>query len=100
MIYNNPFTSGINIGTETIVRVARDVEYITHIKGSSGDITKLRDITRKGKDHIKTFCGSDDLILESLLVGATGRIYVAVNSVTRFVIELLDSFEEGYLDEA
>src|SRR5690625_7551501 len=58
MIYNNPFTSGINIGTETILQVARDVENITHIKESSGDITKLRDITRKGKSHIKTFCGS------------------------------------------
>src|SRR5699024_323771 len=29
MIYNNPFTSGIDIGTETILQVARDVENIT-----------------------------------------------------------------------
>lgn len=100
MIYNNPFTSGINIGTETILQVARDVENITHIKESSGDITKLRDITRKGKDHIKTFCGSDDLILESLLVGATGWISVAGNIVPRLVTELFDSVQEGNLDRA
>src|SRR5699024_7178333 len=73
---------------------------ITHIKESSGDITKLRDITRKGKDHIKTFCGSDDLILESLLVGATGWISVAGNIVPRLVTELFDSVQEGNLDRA
>src|SRR5699024_8856148 len=70
------------------------------IKESSGDITKLRDITRKGKDHIKTFCGSDDLILESLLVGATGWISVAGNIVRRLVTELFDSDQEGTLDRA
>src|SRR5699024_8518605 len=62
MIYNNPFTSGVNIGTETILQVGRDVENITHIKESSGEIAKMRDITRKGAGSLKTFCGSDDLI--------------------------------------
>src|SRR5699024_7026540 len=100
MIYNNPFTSGINIGTETILQVARDVENITHIKESSGDIPKLRNITRKGREHIKTFCGSDDLIVESLLVGATEWISVAGNIVPRLVTELFDSVQEGNLDRA
>jgi len=100
MIYNNPFTSGIDIGTETILQVGRDVKNITHIKESSGDIGKLRDITRQGEGSIKTFCGSDDLILESLLVGATGWISVAGNIVPRQVTELFDSVEAGNLDRA
>lgn len=100
MIYNNPFTSGIDIGTDTILQVARDVENITHIKESSGEITKMRDITRKGKGDLKTFCGSDDLILESLLVGATGWISVAGNIAPRQVTELFDCVEEGNLDRA
>lgn len=100
MIYNNPFTSGIDIGTETILQVAHDVDNITHIKESSGDIGKMRDITRKGADYLKTFCGSDDLILESLLVGAIGWISVAGNIVPRHVTELFDSVQEGNLDRA
>lgn len=100
MIYNNPFTSGIDIGTDTILQVARDVDNITHIKESSGEITKMRDITRKGKGVLKTFCGSDDLILESLLVGATGWISVAGNIAPRQVTELFDCVEEGNLDRA
>ncbi|WP_078593858.1 4-hydroxy-tetrahydrodipicolinate synthase [Evansella clarkii] len=100
MIYNNPFTSGVNIGTETILNVARDVDNITHIKESSGDIGKLRDITRQGKGYLKTFCGSDDLALESFLVGATGWISVAGNIAPKLVTELYNAAKEGNLDKA
>lgn len=100
MIYNNPFTTGVNIGTEAILKVARDVENITHIKESSGDISKLRDITRQGKPHLQTFCGSDDLALESFLVGATGWISVAGNIAPRLVTDLYNSVKENKLDQA
>lgn len=100
MIYNNPFVSGIDIGTETILKVGKDVDNITHIKESSGDIAKLRTITRKGSGDLITFCGSDDLILESLLVGATGWISVTGNAVPRQVTELFDAVQEGNIDRA
>jgi len=100
MIYNNPFTTGVNIGTEAILKVARDVENITHIKESSGDISKLRDITRQGAPHLQTFCGSDDLALESFLVGATGWISVAGNIAPRLVTDLYNSVKENKLDQA
>ncbi|WP_096438809.1 4-hydroxy-tetrahydrodipicolinate synthase [Alteribacter populi] len=100
MIYNNPFTSGVDIETETILQVARDVENITHIKESSGDIGKLRDITRQGSGFVTTFCGSDDLALESFLVGAKGWISVAGNVVPRLVTDLYQSVKESDMDKA
>ncbi|MFD1037541.1 4-hydroxy-tetrahydrodipicolinate synthase [Virgibacillus byunsanensis] len=100
MIYNNPFTSGVDIGTETILNVARDVENITHIKESSGDISKLRDITRQGSGFLQTFCGSDDLALESFLVGATGWISVAGNIAPGLVTDLYNSVKENDMDRA
>src|SRR5699024_2859786 len=100
MLYNNPFTSGINIGTETILDVAREVENITHIKESSGDISKVRDITRQGKGFLKTFCGADDLALESFLVGATGWISVAANIAPRLATDLYNSVKENKIDKA
>ncbi|WP_085522712.1 4-hydroxy-tetrahydrodipicolinate synthase [Tuberibacillus sp. Marseille-P3662] len=100
MIYNNPFTSGVDIGTETILKVARDVNNITHIKESSGDISKARDISRQGKGFIETFCGSDDLALESLLVGATGWISVAGNIVPELVTDLYNSVQENNMERA
>jgi len=100
MIYNNPFTTGVDISTETILRVARDVENITHIKESSGDISKVRDVTRQGKGFLKTFCGAEDLALESLLVGCTGWISVAGNIVPQLVTDLFNSVQENNLERA
>ncbi|WP_077329143.1 4-hydroxy-tetrahydrodipicolinate synthase [Virgibacillus siamensis] len=100
MIYNNPFTSGIDIETETILQVGRDVDNITHVKESSGEIRKVRDIARQGEQFIKPFCGSDDLVLESFLVGATGWVSVAGNIVPELATDLYTSYKEGDLDKA
>src|SRR5690625_1319386 len=100
MIYNNPFTTGVNIGTETLLNVARDVDNITHIKESSGEIDKLRDITRQGEGFLKTFCGSDDLALESFLVGATGWISVAGNIAPGLVTDLYNSVKANDIEKA
>lgn len=100
MIYNNPFTTGVDISAETLLNVARDVDNITHIKESSGDIGKARDIARKGEGFIKVFCGSEDLALESLFIGATGWISVSGNIVPELTAELYSSYQEGNLDRA
>lgn len=100
MIYNNPFVSGVDISAETLLAVARDVDNITHIKESSGDIGKARDIARQGKDFIKVFCGSEDLALESALVGATGWISVSANIVPAETKELYAAVEVGNMDRA
>ncbi|WP_408011342.1 4-hydroxy-tetrahydrodipicolinate synthase [Pseudalkalibacillus sp. A8] len=100
MIYNNPFTSGVNISVETILRTGRDVENITHIKESSGEIRNVRDISRQGKGFIKTFCGADDMVLESFMVGTEGWISVAGNIAPRTAKEMYDAYVEGDIDWA
>jgi len=100
MIYNNPFTSGVDISTETILRVGRDVENITHIKESSGGIGKARDIARQGAGFLKVFCGSEDLAIESFLVGATGWISVSGNIAPRLVTDMYNHVQKGEMDEA
>lgn len=100
MIYNNPFTSGVDISTETLLKVGRDVPNITHLKESSGDIRKARDIARQGKGDIEVFCGSEELVLESFFVGATGWISVAGNIAPRLVTDIYMSYQAGNLEKA
>ncbi|HLR11481.1 MAG TPA: 4-hydroxy-tetrahydrodipicolinate synthase [Sporosarcina sp.] len=100
MIYNNPFVSGVDISAETMLQVAKDVDNITHIKESSGDIGKARDIARAGKDFVEVFCGSEDLALESKFVGATGWISVSANIVPSVTKELYDAYDNGDLERA
>lgn len=100
MIYNNPFTSGVDISLETILQVGRDVPNITHIKESSGSITKARAIIRQGKDQLQVFCGSEDLAMESFLIGATGWISVSGNIVPELVTDMYNYIQDGNLAEA
>jgi len=100
MIYNNPSTTGVNIGTETILQVAKDVKNITHIKESSGDITKVRDIIRQGREDIDVFCGAEDLSLESILIGTTGWISVSANIAPKVTMDMFDAVQNQAFDKA
>lgn len=100
MIYNNPCTSGVDISVDTILRTGHDVENITHIKESSGEIRNVRDISRKGKGFIQTFCGADDMVLESFLVGAVGWISVAGNIAPQLAKKMFDAQAAGDLEKA
>ncbi|MFD0828143.1 4-hydroxy-tetrahydrodipicolinate synthase [Neobacillus sp. M.A.Huq-85] len=100
MLYNNPFTSGVNMSTELMLRIGRDCENVTHIKESSGEIAKARDLARQGKGDFEVFCGSEELVMESYLVGATGWIAVAGNIVPKLVTDMFNHFQSGEVEKA
>lgn len=100
MLYNNPFTSGVNMSTELMLKIGKDCENVTHIKESSGEIGKARDLARQGKGHFEVFCGSEELVMESYFVGATGWIAVAGNIVPKLVTDMYNYFQNGDIDKA
>lgn len=100
MLYNNPFTSGVDMSTELMLRIGKECENVTHIKESSGDIRKARDLVRQGEGAFQVFCGSEDLVMESYLVGATGWVSVAGNIVPGLVTKMYEHFQNDELEKA
>ncbi|MFJ8353649.1 4-hydroxy-tetrahydrodipicolinate synthase [Bacillus paramycoides] len=100
MLYNNPFTSGVDMSTELMLRIGKECENVTHIKESSGDIRKARDLVRQSEGAFQVFCGSEDLVMESYLVGATGWVSVAGNIVPGLVTKMYEHFQNGELEKA
>ncbi|RAN78238.1 4-hydroxy-tetrahydrodipicolinate synthase [Bacillus sp. SRB_331] len=100
MLYNNPFTSGVDMSTELMLRIGKECENVTHIKESSGDIRKARDLVRQGEGAFQVFCGSEDLVMESYLVGASGWVSVAGNTVPGLVTKMYEHFQNGELEKA
>ncbi|MBW3494328.1 4-hydroxy-tetrahydrodipicolinate synthase [Bacillus mycoides] len=100
MLYNNPFTSGVDMSTELMLRIGKECENVTHIKESSGDIRKARDLVRQGEGAFQVFCGSEDLVMESYLVGASGWVSVAGNIVPGLVTKMYEHFQNGELEKA
>ncbi|WP_340002257.1 4-hydroxy-tetrahydrodipicolinate synthase [Oceanobacillus sp. FSL K6-0127] len=100
MLYNNPFTSGVNMSTDLMLQIGKECENVRLIKESSGEIDKVRDLARKGKGDFEVFCGAEELVMESYFVGATGWISVAGNIVPKLVTDMYNHFQKGELEEA
>lgn len=82
MLYNNPFTSKIDIKPELISKIS-EIDNIKYVKESSGDITRIWKILELTRGKMTVFCGADNLALESFFMGAKGWICVAANIFPR-----------------
>jgi len=87
LAYNNPWTSGIDMSLDLMLRLA-EIPNVFGVKESSGDIRKLRDFIRLAKGKAVGWCGWDDMAMESFLVGADGWVSVAGNVIPRMVTDL------------
>jgi 4-hydroxy-tetrahydrodipicolinate synthase len=68
MIYNNPIAYGVDV--ETLA----GTEEIVCVKEESGDIRRVTNIAIALGTRFSVFCGVDDLIIESVSLGATGWV--------------------------
>lgn len=99
MIYNNPVSYGTDVSPEGFVKLA-DESAIVAIKESSDDPRRLTDIAALTGDRYLLFCGVDDLIVESVAVGATGWVAGLVNAFPEESVRLFRLAREGRFEEA
>jgi len=79
MVYNNPVSYGVDISPEAFARLA-DQPTLVAIKESSEDVRRLTDLRNIVGDRYTLFGGVDDLVLESILLGAEGWVSGLVNA--------------------
>jgi 4-hydroxy-tetrahydrodipicolinate synthase len=79
MVYNNPVSYGVDISPEAFARLA-DEPTLVAIKESSEDVRRITDLRNIVGDRYTLFSGVDDLVLESIMLGAEGWISGLVNA--------------------
>jgi 4-hydroxy-tetrahydrodipicolinate synthase len=99
MIYNNPIAYGVDV-TPTILAELASTPEIVCIKEETGDIRRVTDIYNAHGDRFQVFCGVDDLILESMALGATGWVSGMTNVWPVEAVELFNLCKAGRFDEA
>lgn len=93
MIYNNPFSSKVDIKAETVARLAR-LPNVLYIKESCGDIKRITAIREMTDDGITVFCGWEDMAYESFLMGARGWVCVIGNMLPKASVDLFNLMVE------
>jgi len=89
MLYNNPWTSGVDMLPPLIARLA-EIENVTHVKESSGDMRRVSEIMRLCGDKMTVFCGADNLALEMLAIGVQGWVAAPANAIPRHCVQLYE----------
>ena len=71
LCYNNPIGYGVDLTPEMFAELA-DEKTLVAIKESSGNPRRITDLINLVGDRYALFCGVDDLIMESVMLGARG----------------------------
>lgn len=73
IIYNNPIAYKVDITPVMLEELAKEEKFVA-IKESSGDTRRITDLFNQVGDRFTVFAGVDDLIMECVMLGATGWI--------------------------
>ncbi|HEX7119574.1 MAG TPA: dihydrodipicolinate synthase family protein [Longimicrobiales bacterium] len=99
LCYNNPKVYGVDLAPEAFVELA-DVENIVAIKEATGDPRRITDIINAVGDRYILFAGLDDVVLESVMLGAVGTVFGVVNGFPAETVYLWELAQQGEWEKA
>jgi 4-hydroxy-tetrahydrodipicolinate synthase len=95
MLYNIPGRCAVDVGPETVERLAMDCANIVSIKEASGSVDRVSELRARLPEAFTVLSGDDSLTLPFLSVGAVGVVSVASNLFPAEVVALVQAFRSG-----
>mgnify|MGYP004650802481 FL=1 len=89
VLYNVPGRTGINMKSETTVRLACDCENIVAIKEASGSLEQVDEIIKNKPERFDVISGDDALTFSMVASGAAGSISVIGNALPKEVSRMI-----------
>jgi len=100
MLYSIPGRCGIEIGVETVARLAAECPTIVSIKEAGGSVERVSQLRQQLPEVFTVLSGDDSLTLPFLSVGAVGVVSVASNLLPAEIVALVTAFASGDLARA
>ena len=95
ILYNVPARTGVNLGVETVVRLAQDFDNIIALKEASGDFQQAQTLIKKVPSEFLILSGDDEISLPMILAGAKGVISVIGNAIPAKYSKIIHYAIEG-----
>ena len=83
VLYNVPGRVGVNMASETTLRLANECENIVAIKEASGNFTQIDDIIKNKPANFDVISGDDGITFPLITLGAVGVISVIGNALPK-----------------
>jgi len=100
VLYSIPGRCGIEIGVDTVQRLAAACKTVVGIKEAGGNPDRVSQLRAALGDDFSIFCGDDSLTLPFMAVGADGVVSVASNMIPREVAQMVRAFALGKIEVA
>ena len=98
MLYNNPFTSNVDMSARFVARLTRAFEQIRYIKEASQAAGRVYDMVEETNGVMNVFAGQR--IVESYLEGAVGYVNPYGNYIPRASRAICDYIVDGHWGDA
>lgn len=98
MLYNNPFTSHVDISAKLVGRLTRAFDNVRYIKEASMDVGRVFDIVEETDGVMNVFAGERPV--ESYLLGAVGYVNPFGNYIPYSTSRMWDLLVAGRIEEA
>ena len=98
MLYNNPFTSHIDMSAKFVSRLTAAYEQVRYIKEASMDAARVFDIIEATGGVMNVFAG--ERVVESYLMGAVGYVNPYGNYIPRASYKICDFMADGKIAAA
>jgi 4-hydroxy-tetrahydrodipicolinate synthase len=95
VLYSIPGRCGVEIGVETVKRLAKACKNIVGIKEAGGNPDRVSQLRAALGPRFEILSGDDALTLPFMAVGAQGVVSVASNVIPREVRQMVDAFAAG-----
>lgn len=80
ILYNVPGRTGVNMTSETTLRIAREFKNVIGIKEASGNFVQIEEIIKNKPEHFEVISGDDGITYPLMTLGARGVISVIGNA--------------------
>jgi 4-hydroxy-tetrahydrodipicolinate synthase len=95
VLYSIPGRCGVEIGVDTVKRLAAECKNIVGIKEAGGNPDRVSQLRAATGPRFEILSGDDSLTLPFMAVGAQGVISVASNVIPREVAQMVAAFTRG-----
>lgn len=100
MLYSVPGRSVIEIGVDTVARLANDCENIIANKEAGGSVERVNQLVQAVPQDFQILSGDDPLTLPFMSCGAVGLVSVASNLIPEVMVNLVKLCLDGEFVEA